>query len=1507
MVSSISDGGVCSSVPGRDVIKWTIPAIAENATRSLTYKVRIPSDVGPENTYVNDSGVREYKGDTNTGGTFTYTPQNNIDPDNPNPPNIGRIDDPSNVRTPNVGISKARTTSISETGNDANTQATIGELINYTVTTTLPAGTTMKIDPKIVDTPNSATTQPIVGTPTATLNGSPLPSSWSIDTDGQTVTVDMPDNYVVPPNGPNHVVVISFSTRVADVSANTRGQSRTNVATVTWTDGNKRNRNSNTVSTTIVEPSISQTKSNSVQPNSALPGDTVTYTLVTRNSSSGNVSIAHDTVIRDVVPAGMTLVDAGGVPLGNGDTVPGTNGATWNSATRTITSPPVSINPGANVTWSYKAKIDKPAIAGTTLINTADAKTTSINGSNPNERTASSSTNTGYVASSTSPVKITGATVTKAVDPAWGTIGTPLTYTVDLTIPKDLFMYDLTAVDTLPDSLDFDSYTSATCISGCPASPAPNVQNYNPVVTPSATTIAWDLGNITPGTTDRVVRFVFKAHIRDTYRSSGAKVLAGQNIVNVVRAQSNFTDKFTFNPNSLPAQNTFDYVSPNATVTTPVREPKITLDKRVKVNSGSSVNGPVQSQPGDTLTYSVAVKNDGTSAAYDLVVTDKPDSTITNIVLAQGAGFNTDPWTPADPTMKWTIPGPVAPGETVTLTYTAEPLPAAQLSDGDKAVNTAGSSYWGLPSGDRTNPWVYRPYNSNNDTVVVNFEFPEITVNKTTTAPGFPDIADAAPLTSFGWRIVVRNNATTAKAIDTVVTDTLPPDWTYDAGSTSITGAVTAEPAVATNPAGDVLTWDFTGQTIQPGASVTITFTAKPDLAARANPPIQVNDAKAASKDASGSDRNADGPYTDEDDAKAELKFPKSDLGIEKSAPAEVDVLEEFTYTMKVTNYGPDTATNVVITDPLPAGLVFVSSPDCSAAMVCNLGTIASGASRTVTAQVNSTYEVAGTTVTNTAVVKGEEYDTNPDNNEDSADTKIKGIADVKITKTALPGNARPGDVVTYRLKAQNIGTAIARNVVVTDTLPVGVSFVSADSPCVENAGNISCALGSMSPGDERVLEVRVKVDPWGTADPTADHLLDVQKVEAQIDLEAGQQRTVSVSCPSGYFASDGSVRIDHIDQGTGEWTSPQVLESRASSLGTWQGTVKNTATGRAQAKIFAVCIRQQTDPTGGHSHDLIVSDQISVNHTAIAGRDEATLQCGPGQTAIAPGFKSSAPGDLVYSEPEGNGWKFILDLKEPADVTYSIRCLTRQVSINNGHTHDLKLEHIVKEFTIQPGTVNEAQLTCADGSKGIVADMDLDPGLVSLGNDPRPVTRAFKIYNPTMAPLNARLSLLCLGDRTGGEHAPPKVIVNTAFISTTSIESDTNNNMSSASFTAEDTDNFTPIDPKPPVKPTPNNPTGMTLVGRDAMLRGGQAVATLRCTGTCRGFAQLVSTRRVKVGNRVFRRGTVLGTGRYRFNSAGKRNLRLRLNWKGRRILKKGDRALLKVSSGRNRVIRIR
>lgn len=152
MVSAITDFESARPRVASAASRWTIPAINDGVTKSPTYKVLIPGTFGPENTYTNNSGVRSYQADTNLGERYTYVPANNIDPNAPTA-NVARVDDPSNVKTPDVGMLKTRTTSIDETGNDINTQATIGETINYTVKATLPALTTFGTNAKITDTP----------------------------------------------------------------------------------------------------------------------------------------------------------------------------------------------------------------------------------------------------------------------------------------------------------------------------------------------------------------------------------------------------------------------------------------------------------------------------------------------------------------------------------------------------------------------------------------------------------------------------------------------------------------------------------------------------------------------------------------------------------------------------------------------------------------------------------------------------------------------------------------------------------------------------------------------------------------------------------------------------------------------------------------------------------------------------------------------------------------------------------------------------------------------------------------------------------------------------------------------------------------------------------------------------------------------------------------------------------------------------------------------------------
>jgi uncharacterized repeat protein (TIGR01451 family)/CSLREA domain-containing protein len=149
----------------------------------------------------------------------------------------------------------------------------------------------------------------------------------------------------------------------------------------------------------------------------------------------------------------------------------------------------------------------------------------------------------------------------------------------------------------------------------------------------------------------------------------------------------------------------------------------------------------------------------------------------------------------------------------------------------------------------------------------------------------------------------------------------------------------------------------------------------------------------------------------------------KTDLSLTKEDdPNTVVAGENVTYTLTVSNSGPNAASGVGLSDPLPSteSLVSMSSSQgtCAeiGAVVCELGTIPRGGSATVT--IVARLSTAGS-VTNTATVDGNEMDTNLANNAASAITIVTANADgCNVVGTSgddfLPGTAGNDTICGY-------------------------------------------------------------------------------------------------------------------------------------------------------------------------------------------------------------------------------------------------------------------------------------------------------------------------------------------------------------------------------------------------------------------------------------------------------------------------------------------------------------
>ncbi|WP_321422023.1 invasin domain 3-containing protein [uncultured Methanobacterium sp.] len=512
------------------------------------------------------------------------------------------------------------------------------------------------------------------------------------------------------------------------------------------------------------------------------------------------------------------------------------------------------------------------------------------------------------------------------------------------------------------------------------------VRDQNGDVMPGVTVnFSTDKGSITSsGTTDSNGQVT--ATLSGVPSNSTATVLAG--------VSGKYGNLLYDNPND-PAQN---LVVPNLLTYTLRDYSYINFDETANVTLNQTVNGVTGSTPqvnvGDTVTYVVTATNTGPTTATGILIKDLIPSGLSNVTVTASNGNNYYDST----TGIWTI-GSLSNGSSATLTIIGKATAAmAGFNTTNTATRTAQDQY-----NDKTATTSEQVYTKRANVIVTN------TANQSNL-----NVGDTATFT-----VTVTNNGPDT-ATNIKITDTTPTGFT---AGTPTTGTYTG--GVWTIP------------TLGSGNSTTLTFT-RILLAADAN----TNKTNHATETQNEYPQTITIPDATIHVKQADITLTQTVNGA-STGIVTVNVGSTITFIITAKNNGPDTASNIYISDLIPAGLTGVTvTPSAgtyynSTTGIWSITSLANGITATLNITGKAGAAMAGLNTTNTATRTGQsEYDSKP-----AVSTSIPvytKLANVTITNTANQSNLNVGDTATFTVTVTNNGPDTATNIKITDTTPTG-------------------------------------------------------------------------------------------------------------------------------------------------------------------------------------------------------------------------------------------------------------------------------------------------------------------------------------------------------------------------------------------------------------------------------------------------------------------------------------
>ena len=519
-----------------------------------------------------------------------------------------------------------------------------------------------------------------------------------------------------------------------------------------------------------------------------------------------------------------------------------------------------------------------------------------------------------------------------------------------------------------------------------------------------------------------------------------------------------------------------------------------------KVASGTPISG-------QDVTYSLTVTNTGATDAADVVVTDALDDDLTFVSFSPLTSGATHSLAGQDLTIDV---GTLLAGAAVTFEFVAT-IDAAAVGNIPNSATVATSDTDTVPS------------NNTDAMSITALNQVDLILGKSV------DLATAVPgLDQLVYTFTVSHDTDSVSDGNTViVTDTIPTgltgvvinaptadDTTYDPG----TGNLTVQYDVFPN--GETRVFTLTAN-VQEDATGTVVNTA-------------VVSSLGTDLDPANNSASASTTLT-----------PDFDVQVSKVADDPNSIPDDtVVYTVTVTNTGPSTAPGVILTDVLPAGVTLVSATMGGQTGVESAGTItfpsvniASG--DTATAVITVTVDtLTDGLISNTASVQdlSGAGENNTANNSDAADVNIVAEADLGVSKAVSSTASQVGGALTYTIDVTNSGPSSASNVVVTDTLPVGVTFVSGTGPSgevlTEVGGVVTANVPTMAAGTSGTMTITVNIEA-GAASSITNNVV--------VSSDTGDSNTVNDSAVANTTVDpkvssiSGTVFIDINDNGIQE------------------------------------------------------------------------------------------------------------------------------------------------------------------------------------------------------------------------------------------------------------------------------------------------------------------------------------------------------------------------------------